>query len=432
MSTKRGSFLFRGGRIYDARRRKFVEADVWVEGDVIRRVGKIGPDEVKAELVDAGGWILAPGFIDIHVHLREPGREDAETIFTGAQAAMAGGFTAVCAMPNTNPAIDNRGMVEFVRERAEGLLVDVFPIGAVTKGRKGEELAEMGDMLEAGAVAFSDDGSPVSNTEILRYALEYSRMFRVPIIDHCEDPFLSKGRVMNEGRVSTRLGFAATPPLAEDLLVIRDIMMAEFTGGHAHIAHISSGRAVELVRQAKARGVKVTAEATPHHFCLTDEHVATFDTNLRVNPPLRSEEDRQAVIEGLADGTIDAIVTDHAPHTIEEKDVEFDAAAPGLVGLETSVGLALTELVHKGRLSLEQLVEKMALRPRKILGLRVPEIREGEPANLTFLDPQKEWVVDKTAFKSRSRNTPFHGWKLRGKAAGVFNHGQLYLAEENV
>lgn len=430
MEVKRGRFLFKGGKIYRQKIGRFESGDVLVEDGQIVKVGEVRADGFDGEVVDVSGCFLVPGFMDLHTHLREPGREDEETVQSGAEAALAGGFTAVCCMPNTEPPIDNRGMVEFVLKQAQGALVDVFPIGAVTKGRQGKELAEMADMLDAGAVAFSDDGSPIANTEILRYALEYSRMFNVPIIDHCEDPYLSKGKSMNEGRVSTRLGLYGTPPVAEALLVARDLMMAEFTGGRVHIAHVSTRQSVELIREAKARGVRVTAEACPHHFALTDEAVVSFDPNLRVNPPLRSPEDVAAVIEGLKDGTIDIIATDHAPHSIEEKDVEFDAAAPGMIGLETAVGLALDRLVHSGNLALEQLVEKLAIRPREILNLPVPSIEEGQKANFTVLDPNREWTVNKEMFRSRSRNTPFHGWRLKGKAVGVFNKGCWVRIEE--
>ena len=284
----------------------------------------------------------------------------------------------------------------------------------------------MGDMVDAGAIAFSDDGLPVSNSQILRYALEYSKMFNIPIIDHCEDQSLAKNKMMNEGKISTLLGIAAVPAVAEDLIVARDLMMAEFTGGHIHIAHISSGRSVELVREAKNRGVKVSAEVCPHHFILTDEAVRSFDTNLRVNPPIRTAEDIESIMTGLKDGTIDAIATDHAPHSIEEKDVEFDIAPPGMIGLETAFGLVLTFLVKKGHLSLEQMVERMAISPRKALNLPIHEIKAGEKANFVIFDTDTKWQVDVTRFKSKSRNTPFAGYNLVGKIFGVFNNGLWY------
>jgi dihydroorotase len=420
------NFLFKGGSIFDSTTGEFYSADLLIEDGIIKKIGRIGEIGANLQVIDAKDQFIVPGLIDIHVHLREPGREDKETIETGAQAAMAGGFTAVCCMPNTYPALDNRSLIEFVKKQARGLLVDVFPIGAVTKERAGKELTEMGDMLEAGAVAFSDDGDAVANAEIMRYALEYSHMLGAPIIDHCEDPFLVRGKVMNEGKVSTLLGLPGASTVAEDLIVARNIMLVEFTGGHVHIAHISSGKSVDLVRAAKSRGIKVTAEVCPHHLVLTDEAVKSFDSNLRVNPPIRTEKDAELLIEGLKDGTIDAIASDHAPHTIEDKDVEFAAAAPGMVGLETSVGLALTHLVKKKHLSLARMVEKMAIEPRRILNLPVPEIKKGQEANLTLLDATKEWKVDKTRFRSKSHNTPFHDWQLTGRSTGVFNHGQWY------
>ncbi|MEE9168603.1 MAG: dihydroorotase [bacterium] len=421
-----GNFLFKGGSIFDSTTGEFYSADLLIEDGIIKKMGRIGEIGANLQVIDAKDQFIVPGLIDIHVHLREPGREDKETIETGAQAAMAGGFTAVCCMPNTYPALDNRSLIEFVKKQARGLLVDVFPIGAVTKERAGKELTEMGDMLEAGAVAFSDDGDAVANAEIMRYALEYSHMLGAPIIDHCEDPFLVRGKVMNEGKVSTLLGQPGASTVAEDLIVARDIMLAEFSGGHVHIAHISSGKSVDLVRAAKSTGIKVTAEVCPHHLVLTDEAVKSFDSNLRVNPPIRTEKDAELIIEGLKDGTIDAIASDHAPHTIEDKDVEFAAAAPGMVGLETSVGLVLTHLVKKKHLSLARMVEKMAIEPRRILNLPVPEIQEGQEANLTLLNATKEWKVDKTKFRSKSHNTPFHDWQLTGRSTGVFNHGQWY------
>ena len=426
MNTESGTFLFKGGKIYDHGSRSFKKSDLIVEDNKITEIGIIKTDSFRGKSINIKGSYIAPGLIDMHVHLREPGREDEETIVTGCNAAAAGGFTAVCCMPNTSPAIDNRGMVEFVKKQARDLLTDVYPVGAVTKDRAGNELTEMGDMADAGAVAFSDDGTPVSNSEILRYALEYSKMFNIPIIDHCEDQFLAKDKKMNEGKVSTMLGIPAVPSVAEDLIVARDLMMAEFTGGSIHIAHISSGRSVELVREAKKRGVSVTAEACPHHFILTEEAVKSFDTNLRVNPPIRTGEDIKSIIAGLKDGTIDVIATDHAPHSIEEKDVEFDKAPPGMIGLETALGLVNTFLVKPGHLSLTQMVEKMAISPRKLLNLPIPEIKTGAEANFVIFDTDLKWQVDITNFKSKSRNTPFAGYNLFGNSVGVFNHGMWY------
>ncbi len=426
MKTETGEFLFCGGEIYNHSSQSFKTGDLLIENGQIQAVGKIDRAGFGGQIIDLKDKHVLPGLIDMHVHLREPGREDEETIVSGCEAAMAGGFTAVCCMPNTSPVIDNRGVVEFVKKQANGLLVDVYPIAAVTKERAGKELTEMSDMRAAGAVAFSDDGVPIANAQILRYGLEYSGMLGLPIIDHCEDPYLTEGKVMNEGIVSTALGFYGSPTVAEDLIVDRDLMLAEYTHAQVHIAHVSSARAVELIRVAKKRGVHVTAEACPHHLVLTDEAIRSFDTNLRVNPPLRAAADVATVIAGLQDGTIDAIASDHAPHSSEEKDVEFNAAAPGMIGLETILGLVLTHLVHKKLLTIEQLVARMAIAPRRILSLPVPEIKPGEAANLTILDLQQNWLVDKNLFHSKSRNTPYHGWQLTGRAVGVFNHGLWY------
>ncbi len=420
------NILFKGGRVYDSTSKEFKTSDLLIENGIIKKIGQIPGIGANLELIDVSGKFIMPGLIDMHIHLREPGREDEETIVSGCQSAMAGGFTAVCCMPNTSPALHHRSQIDFVKKQAKDLLVDVFPIGAVTKDRAGRELTEMGDMLDAGAVAFSDDGDTVATAEMMRYALEYSKMFGVPIIDHCEDPSLVRDKVMNESKISTLLGLPGAPTVAEDLIVARNIMLAEFTGGHVHIAHISSGKSVELVREAKKKGIQVTAEVCTHHFVLTDEAIRAFDSNLRVNPPIRTEKDIEKIIEGLKDGTIDAIVTDHAPHSIEEKDVEFSAAAPGMIGLETSVGLVMKFLVAEGHLSLVDIVEKMAINPRRILKLPVPEIKEGEKANISILDQNLEWKVDKSTFKSNSRNTPFDKWTLIGKSFGVYNHGLWY------
>lgn len=428
--NKINNILFKGGKIYDSSKKVFITADLLIENGIIKKIGEFPRPGTNLETIDVSRKIITPGLMDIHVHLREPGREDEETVVSGCQAAMAGGFTAVCCMPNTNPALDHRSQIEFVKKQAKDQLVDVNPIGAVTKDRAGKELTEMGDMLEAGAVAFSDDGDTVATAEMMRHALEYSKMFNVPIIDHCEDPSLVQGKVMNEGRISTLLGLPGAPTIAEDLIVARNIILSEYTGGHVHIAHISSGKSVDLVREAKEKGISVTAEVCTHHFALTDEAVKGFDSNLRVNPPIRTDKDIEKIITGLQDGTIDTIVTDHAPHSIEEKDVEFSAAPPGMIGLETSFGLVMKRLVTIGKISLAEMVEKMAITPRQILNLPVPEIKEGEQANLSILDPNQEWKVDKSKFKSKSSNTPFDGWNLIGKAFGVYNHGMWNLVND--
>ena len=423
-----GKLLLRGARVFDPVINLDKVTDILIINGKIEKIKNIETNGFDGEILDCKDKIIIPGLIDMHTHLREPGREDEETIATGTQAAMAGGFTAVCCMPNTNPVIDNSGQVKFIKEKSEGLLVDVYPIAAVTKGQAGKELTEMGDIIHAGGVAFSDDGYPVRTAAILRRALEYVKMFGKPIIDHCEDLTLSGNGVMNEGLVSTVLGMKGIPPISEEIAIARDLLVAEYTKGPLHIAHVSTKGAVALIREAKAKGINVTAEACPHHLFLTDEAVRTFDTNTKMKPPLRTEEDRKALIEGLKDGTIDVIATDHAPHSIEEKETEYDAAPFGVVGLETAVGLVLTHLVDKGILTLKEMVEKMSISPRKILGLNEIHIEENQSANLTILDIGEQWIVDKTMFKSKSHNTPFDGWALKGKSFGVFNNGQLFLS----
>ncbi len=394
---------------------------------------QLGPNlsAPSAQVIDLKGKILAPGFIDMHVHLREPGFEHKETIASGVAAAAAGGFTAVCCMPNTNPAIDDESVVQYIQSKARvalGGIVDVHPVGAVTVGRKGEQLAPLAELARAGVVAYTDDGEPVFNPELLRRALEYGSMYGRPVIQHAQDPLLTKGGVMHEGFVSTELGLPGMPGIAEDVMVARDIRIAEFTRGRYHVAHVSTAATVELVREAKKKGLAVSCEVTPHHFTLTDEAVRTYDTNTKMNPPLRTEEDREALKGGLRDGTIEVIASDHAPHSFDEKEVEFQTAPFGIVGLETALGLAVTELVRKNILTLFQLVEKLSSNPRRLLGLPPIRIAEGAEANLTIFDPAAGWIVDPTQFKSHARNTPFGGFRLFGKPIAVLNHGQSYWA----
>ena len=418
---KPDNLLLKGGSIYNAEKRQFEKLDIVLAKGKIDKVGVVGEKNFKGKVFDAKGMSIVPGLLDIHVHFREPGREDKETLITGADSAAAGGFTGVCTMPNTDPATDNREIVEFIKDGFSNHLVDVYPIAAITKGRKGEQIVEMAELVDAGVVAFSDDGSAVSNPLVVRRALEYSRMFDTLIIEHCEDKYLAQNGVMHEGFMSSKLGLAGIPSIAEELILARDIMLAKYTSGRLHIAHISTAGAIELVRRAKADGVQVTCEVTPHHFTLTDEAIEGYDTNFKMNPPLRTGEDVKAVIKGLKDGTIDTIATDHAPHTIEDKDVEFDAAPFGVIGLETAIGLAYSELVRKKKLTFINVIEKMSVNPYRILGLPVPQFREGVKANLTVIDTGENWVVDKNDFKSRSRNTPFDGWKLTGRSKAVIN-----------
>lgn len=403
------------------------EFDILIEDGIIKQTGKnlqLNSDEGRT--IDLIGKIIAPGFIDIHVHLREPGREDEEKVETGCNAAANGGFTAVACMPNTEPAIDSAEVVEFIKKQAANHLVDVYPVAAASRERKGEILSPMAELKDAGAVAFSDDGVAIKSSSLLKLALEYSLMFDLPIIEHCEDESLAGG-AMNESINSTLLGLPAIPNVAEDLIVMRDILLAEYTGGRVHIAHISSANAVNMVREAKKKGIKVTAEVTPHHFTLTDDAVKTYDTNTKMNPPLRTKKDVDAIIEGLKDGTIDCIASDHAPHSIEEKEMEFEYAPNGIIGLETSIGLAFTELLHKKLLSLEDLIYKYSINPRKILNLEVPLIQIGYKANLTILDKDIVWTVDKSKFLSKSRNTPFDKRLLTGKAIGVVNNRKMFF-----
>lgn len=422
--------IIAGGRIIDP------ASKLDKVGDIYIRDGKISKIETKKlvprkkirfspEIVDAYDKIVTPGLIDMHTHLREPGREDEETILTGSEAAVAGGFTSICCMPNTQPPIDNQESVKFIYEKAKSAKCKVFPVAGATKGLKGEELTEIADLVKAGAVAISDDGRPIYSSSLMRYALEYSKMYDLPVISHCEDLALSSDGVMNEGLVSTILGLKGIPGVAEEVMVARDIRLAEFTHSRVHIAHVSTEGSVNLIREAKRKGVKITCEATPHHFTLTDEIIKTFDTNAKVNPPLRTKKDLDALKKGLKDGTIDCIATDHAPHSIEEKDVEFDAAPFGMVGLETALGLVITELIEKKVLSWIEAIDKMTLNPAKILKLNAGQIKVGMPADLTVIDPEASWVVEPKEFRSKSKNSPFGGRKLKGKAFLTIVDGKI-------
>jgi len=414
-----------GGRVIDPETKTDRIADVFIRDGIIKKVEKARGKVKAKEIIDAKGKMVVPGLIDMHTHLREPGREDEETIYTGSCAAVAGGFTSICCMPNTQPPIDNQETVKFVYEKAKEAKCKIYCIGCITKGRKGEELTEINDLVQAGAVAISDDGKPVSNPQVLRNALEYSRMFDLPVISHCEDLYLSANGVMHEGFVSTNLGMCGIPSIAEEVVVARDIALAEFTQARMHIAHISTEGSVELIRQAKKRGVKITCEATPHHFTLTDEIIRTFDTNAKVNPPLRTKKDVEAIRRGLKDGTIDCIATDHAPHSIEEKEVEFDFAPPGLVGLETALGLVITELISKRILSWTQAIAKLTVNPARILNLKGGTIKRNSPADITIIDPKASWVVDPSEFQSKSNNSPFGGRKLWGKVCCTIVEGNV-------
>jgi dihydroorotase len=408
--------LLKGGRVIDPAQGIDATLDVLIAEETIEEVGPRLRAR-GAQVLDLKGLVVCPGFIDPHTHLREPGREDKETIATGTRAAAAGGYTAVCAMPNTDPVNDHAGITRAILEkaRAEGA-VRVYPIGAITRGSRGEELSEYGDLREAGCVAVSDDGRPVASARVMRRALEYAKAFELVVIDHCEEPTLSEQACMNEGPVSTLLGLRGAPPAGEAIMVERDVLLAELTGGRVHIAHVSAAASVDSVRRGKARGVSVTAEATPHHLLLTDEAVreSGYDTSTKMNPPLRAEADRRAVITGLQDGTIDCIATDHAPHTVDDKKVEFDQAAFGIVGLETAVALCLDRLVGAGLLELPHLVALLSTNPARVLGLPGGTLAAGAPADITVLDLAKKRQVDPARFESKSRNTPFGGWILKG------------------
>jgi len=430
-SPQPDNLIIAGGKVIDPASGFEGMADIYVQAGKIQKIetkklltgGKLKSS--FGEIIDARGKLVVPGLIDMHVHLREPGREDEETIVSGSQAAVAGGFTSICCMPNTSPPLDSQEKIKFVLERAKQALCHVYPIGAITKNQEGKELAEMGDMFRAGAVAFTDDGNPVRSSEVMRRALEYSRMFDVPIIDHCEDLLLSGNGVMNESFVSTTLGLPGIPAAAEELMVYRDIRLAEYTGARVHIAHVSTAGSVELIREAKKKHIAVTAEVTPHHFTLTDETIRTFDTNYKMKPPLRTRADVEALKAGLKDGAIDCIATDHAPHSSEEKEVEFDQAPFGILGLETALGLVVTELIDKGILTWSQVIAKMAVNPAKILKLNAGRIKGGMPADITIITPEASWTVDVSKFKSKSRNSPFGGWKMKGKVLYTIVEGKV-------
>jgi len=423
----------RGGRIIDPSQGIDDIGDVLIEGEKVAHAGS-SLNELRRdnglEVIDCTGQIVAPGFIDVHCHLREPGREDVETVATGARAAAAGGFTAVCAMPNTDPVTDNQAAVGFiVRQAQRAGSARVYPIGAVSVGQRGEALAEFGEMVGAGAVAVSDDGKPVATAQLMRTALEYARTFGIPVADHCEEMSLARGGAMNEGIVSARLGLKGIPSEAEEIMAIRDILLARRTGGHVHLCHMSTRGSVELIRWGKDRGIRVTAEVCPHHLSLTEEAVEGYDTNAKMNPPLRTADDVAALQEAVRDGTIDLVATDHAPHHYDEKEREFSDAPNGIVGLETALAVVATHLVVPGILSWPTLVDRMSTTPARVFGLTGGTLRRESVADVTLFDPAAEWTVDPDKFMSKGRNSPYRGKRLTGRATCTIVGGRIVFRD---
>lgn len=415
----------RGGRVIDPANKIDTVTDLWIEGGVIAALGDFGNREAD-ETFDCTGKIVAPGLIDMHVHLREPGREEDETIATGVASAIAGGVTSVACMPNTEPALDSQSSAEFVVQQARRAnLANVFPIGAITKGRQGNELSEMGGLVQGGAVAFTDDGTPVSSAEVMRRAMEYARGLGKAILSHSEDLELTKGGVMHEGAVSVRLGLKGMPSAAEEIMVYREIALAEISGAHVHILHVSTAGSVDLIRNGQKKGIRVTGEACPHHLTLTDESLRTFDTNYKMAPPLRTQADIEALIDGLKDGTLSVLATDHAPHALEKKTREFDQAPNGIIGLETFLPISIQALIEPGHLDWPRMLGMMTIAPAQVLGIDRGTLTPGAVADVTVIDPDVEWTIDPTRFKSKSRNCPFGGWKVRGRAEIVLVGGDI-------
>ena len=427
-----GSLLLKGGRVVDPKHRRDGIFDVKIEDGLISQIDKGLSCDDETVIEVPSSVVVCPGLVDIHVHLREPGQEHKETVATGVQAAVAGGFVGVACMPNTEPVNDHTGVTELILRRAEEAgLSQVYPIGAVSIGSKGEHLTEFGELQRAGCVAVSDDGHPVADSLLMRRALEYASMFNMPVINHCEDPSLKGDGSANEGYNASVLGLRGIPGAAESIMVERDVSLSELTGGHIHIAHMSSRGSLRAVRSGKDRDVSVTCEVTPHHLVLTDESLS-YDTNFKMNPPLREIADRDAMIQGLVDGSIDVIATDHAPHHADEKSVEFDSAPFGIVGIETAVPLVLDRLLHTGTLSLSRIIELLAVNPARVLGLEAGGLQVGKPADITFLAPESTVEISAAAFRSKGRNTPFDGWRLQGAVAGTMVRGRMVYKASGV
>jgi dihydroorotase len=422
------NLLIKGGRVIDPSQKLDDTLDVLVENGIVKQVGKGLAAPAGVETIDASGKYVVPGLIDMHVHLRDPGLEYKEDIVSGTRAAAAGGFTSVCCMPNSKPTIDNKAIASYIinKAKAEGF-ANVFPVGSITYGLNGDRMSEMGELKEAGCVAVSDDGKPVNNPELMRRALEYARGMGIMVISHAEELSLVGEGVMNEGFTSTEIGLKGIPRIAEDIATARDVMLAEYTQSPIHIAHVSTEGAVRVIREAKARGVQVTCETAPHYFTLTDDAVRGYNTNAKMNPPLREAADVAAIKAGLKDGTIDVIATDHAPHHIDEKDVEFDAAMNGIIGLETSLPLSL-KLVAEGVITLDQMIEKMSCNPSNILGLDRGSLKTGSIADITVIDPAAQWTVESDKLASKSKNSPFLGWNVTGAAACTVLAGKVVFS----
>ena len=422
------TLLLRKGRVIDPSQNYDAIADLWLADGRVGGIGSPPSHFAPDRTIDCAGMIVSPGLIDMHVHLREPGREEDETIATGTAAAIAGGVTSVACMPNTEPAIDSRDAAEFVILQAERAgNCNVFPIGAITKKRAGKELAELGGLVEGGAVAFTDDGAPVCSAEVMRRALEYCKMLGKGVLVHAEILELTVGGVMNEGFVSTQLGLRGMPGIAEDIMIYRDIVLAELTGGSVHILHVSTAGGVDLIRRGIASGTRISGEACPHHFLLTDECMRAFDSNFKMSPPLRTQKDVDAILAGLIDGTLSVLATDHAPHAREKKERELDQAPNGIVGLETFLPLCITHLIVPGHLSWPAMLAKMTCNPARILGIDRGTLRAGKPADVTVIDPHADWTIDAASFKSKSRNTPFHGRNVTGRAVVTIVGGEVKM-----